>query len=129
MSYETLCKTAEYLEDRARRARRRDNHERLTAVAKKYRLRAEVKRKREKAVGLPRERPWDRSPIGSTADEPDQARIFAPFAGTEGYNLLPLDDCLYALQATIHGAPASTPVTNVSGRVIRQFRLLRSPSL
>ena len=27
-----------------------------------------------------------RNPIGSTADEPDQARIFAPFAGTEGYN-------------------------------------------
>ena len=27
-----------------------------------------------------------RSPIGSTADEPDQAHIFAPFAGTEGYN-------------------------------------------
>jgi uncharacterized membrane protein len=27
-----------------------------------------------------------RNPIGSTAGEPDQARIFAPFAGTEGYN-------------------------------------------
>ena len=27
-----------------------------------------------------------RNPIGSTVDEPDQARIFAPFAGTEGYN-------------------------------------------
>src|SRR6476646_4803281 len=27
-----------------------------------------------------------RNPIGSTADEPDQARSFAPFAGTEGYN-------------------------------------------
>ena len=27
-----------------------------------------------------------RNPIGSTADEPDQAHIFAPFAGTEGYN-------------------------------------------
>ena len=58
MFYETLCKTAEYFEDRARRAPRRDNHERLAAVAKKYRLRAEVLRKRESAVGLPRERPW-----------------------------------------------------------------------
>ena len=40
MSYKSLCKTAEYFEDRARRARQPDNHERLAAVAKKYRLRA-----------------------------------------------------------------------------------------
>ena len=51
MSYKTLCKIAEYFEDRARRARQPANHERLTAVAKKYRLRAEVQRKREKSVG------------------------------------------------------------------------------
>ena len=37
MSYNSLCKTAEYFEDRARRARHPDNHERLAAVAKKYR--------------------------------------------------------------------------------------------
>ena len=38
MSYNSLRKTAEYFEDRARRARHPDNHERLAAVAKKYRL-------------------------------------------------------------------------------------------
>ena len=48
MSYNSLCKTAEYFEDRARRARHPDNHERLAAVAKKYRLRAEIQRKLEK---------------------------------------------------------------------------------
>jgi hypothetical protein len=47
MSYKTLCKAAEYFEDRARRARQPSNQERLTTVAKKYRLRAEVQRKRE----------------------------------------------------------------------------------
>ena len=47
MSYNSLCKTAEYFEDRARRARHPDNHERLAAVAKKYRLRAETQRKLE----------------------------------------------------------------------------------
>jgi hypothetical protein len=45
MSYDSLCKTAEYFEDRARRARHPDNHERLAAVARKYRLRAETQRK------------------------------------------------------------------------------------
>ena len=50
MSYNSLCKTAEYFEDRARRARHPDNHERLAAVAKKYRLRAEIQRKLENAV-------------------------------------------------------------------------------
>ena len=50
MSYKSLCKTAEYFEDRARRARQPDNHERLAAVAKKYRLRAEIQRKLENAV-------------------------------------------------------------------------------
>ena len=50
MSYKSLCKTAEYFEDRARRARQPDNHERLSAVAKKYRLRAEIQRKLENAV-------------------------------------------------------------------------------
>ena len=33
MSYNSLCKTAEYFEDRARRARHPDNHERLAAVS------------------------------------------------------------------------------------------------
>src|SRR4051812_16247229 len=42
MSYKILCKAAEYFEDRARRAREPSNHERLTAVAKKYRLRARL---------------------------------------------------------------------------------------
>jgi hypothetical protein len=45
MSYNSLCKTGEYFEDRARRARQLDNHERLAAIAKKYRLRAEIQRK------------------------------------------------------------------------------------
>ena len=45
MSYDSLRKTAEYFEDRARRARQLDKRERLAAVAKKYRLRAETQRK------------------------------------------------------------------------------------
>ena len=56
MSYNSLCKTAEYFEDRARRARHPDNHERLAAVAKKYRLRAEIQRKLENAVQHERDR-------------------------------------------------------------------------
>ena len=45
MSYDALRKTAEYFEDRARRTRQLDKRERLAAVAKKYRLRAEAQRK------------------------------------------------------------------------------------
>ena len=41
---------------------------------------------REGGLGYPPLVAGYRSPIGSTADEPDQAHIFAPFAGTEGYN-------------------------------------------
>jgi hypothetical protein len=49
MSYDSLRKTAEYFENRARRTRQLDKHERLAAVAKKYRLRAEAQRKLENA--------------------------------------------------------------------------------
>ena len=49
MSYNSLCKTAEYFEDRARRTRHPDKHERLAAIAKKYRLRAEIQRKLDQA--------------------------------------------------------------------------------
>jgi hypothetical protein len=38
MSYESLCKTAQYFEDRARRARPHDKQQRLAAAAKKYGL-------------------------------------------------------------------------------------------
>jgi hypothetical protein len=47
MSYESLCKTAEYFKARARRTRHIDKQERFAAVAKKYRLRAEIQRKLE----------------------------------------------------------------------------------
>ena len=56
MSYDSLRNTAEYFEDRARRARQHDKHERLIAVAKKYRLRAEIQRKLENAVQHDRDR-------------------------------------------------------------------------
>ena len=51
MSYTSLCKTAEYFEDRARRTRQFDKHERLAAIAKKYRLRAEIQRKLDRPTG------------------------------------------------------------------------------
>jgi hypothetical protein len=47
MSYEVLCKTAGYFEDRARRARQPDKHQRLAAIAQKYRDRAEIQLRRE----------------------------------------------------------------------------------
>jgi hypothetical protein len=47
MSYETLCKTAEYFEERARRARQPDKHQRLAAIAQKYRDQAEIQLRRE----------------------------------------------------------------------------------
>jgi hypothetical protein len=43
VSLESFIKTAEYFEGRARRARRPDDRERLTVVAKKYRSRVETK--------------------------------------------------------------------------------------
>ena len=56
MSYDSLRKTAEYFENRARRARQLDKRERLFAVANKYRLRAEIQRKLENAVEHDRDR-------------------------------------------------------------------------
>jgi hypothetical protein len=41
------CSTAEYFEERARRARQPDKHQRLAAIAQKYRERAEIQLRRE----------------------------------------------------------------------------------
>ena len=54
MSYESLCKTAKFFEDRAGRARTHYKQQRLAAEAKKYRIRAEIQRKVAHSSKAPR---------------------------------------------------------------------------